>query len=184
MFKKLIKRYELKQTIMVVVGVLLLLGVAFSILFASSEKEEPIRILGTIAFSGEAGNIGPAYDRAIKLAVEEINKEGIKGFSGIEYKVIDTETKPSVLQKKLQREVETWKPDVMGGAALETTISPLCVEAPKYKIPAFVGGHLSMSKYLPPGEVPVSKWVVYYGYSDYFAGQLAGKFFEEMELKK
>ena len=72
----------------------------------------------------------------------------------------------------------------MGGCALETTISPVCVEAPKYKIPAFVGGHLSMSKYLPPGEVPVSKWVVYYGYADYFAGQLAGKFFEEMGAKK
>jgi ABC-type branched-subunit amino acid transport system substrate-binding protein len=72
----------------------------------------------------------------------------------------------------------------MGGAALETTISPICVHAPKYKIPAFVGGHLSMSKYLPPGEVPVTKWVVYYGYADYWAGQLAGRFFEEMGAKK
>jgi ABC-type branched-subunit amino acid transport system substrate-binding protein len=41
-----------------------------------------------------------------------------------------------------------------------------------------------MSKYLPPGEVPVTKWVVYYGYADYFAGQLAGRFFEEMGAKK
>ena len=146
--------------------------------------EEPIRILGTVAFSGAAGNIGPAYDRAMKLAVEEINKAGIKGFSKIEYKVIDTETKPSVLVRKLKREVSTWKPDVMGGCALETTISPICVEAPKYKLPAFVGGHLSMSKYLPPGQVPYSKWIEYYGYADWFAGQLAGKFFEGMGVKK
>ena len=166
--------------------VLLITGFSAGSLFAEGAKEElePIRILGTVAFSGAAGNIGPAYDRAMKLAVEEINAAGIKGFSGIEYKVIDTETKPSVLQRKLEREVAAWKPDVMGGAALETTISPLCVLAPKYKIPTFVGGHLSMSKYLPPGEVPVSKWVVYYGYSDYFAGQLAGKFFHEMGAKK
>ncbi|MFQ6078960.1 MAG: ABC transporter substrate-binding protein [Thermodesulfobacteriota bacterium] len=165
----------------------LALGVVGAILLGLQTgglAEEPIKILGTVAFSGAAGNIGPAYDRAMKLAVEEINKAGIKGFSKIEYKVIDTETKPSVLQRKLKREVGTWKPDVMGGAALETTISPICVEAPKYKIPAFVGGHLSMSKYLPPGEVPVSKWVVYYGYADYFAGQLAGKFFQEMGAKK
>jgi len=168
-----------KFTMIVVVGVFVFAG-----FFSSSYGEEPIRILGTVAFSGAAGNIGPAYDRAMQLAVEEINKAGIKGFSGIEYKVIDTETKPSVLQRKLKREAATWKPDVMGGAALETTISPICVEAPRYKIPAFVGGHLSMSKYLPPGEVPVTKWVVYYGYADYFAGQLAGRFFEEMGAKK
>ena len=120
----------------------MLLGVVFSagiLVAAEDEEEEPIRILGTVAFSGAAGNIGPAYDRAIKLAVEEINAAGIMGFSGIEYKVIDTETNPSVLQRKLKREVGTWKPDVMGGCALETTISPVCVEAPKYKIPAFVG---------------------------------------------
>jgi len=168
-----------KFTMIVVVGVFVFAG-----FLSSSYGEEPIRILGTVAFSGAAGNIGPAYDRAMKLAVEEINEAGIKGFSGIEYKVIDTETKPSVLQRKLKREAATWKPDVMGGAALETTISPICVEAPRYKIPAFVGGHLSMSKYLPPGEVPVTKWVVYYGYADYFAGQLAGRFFEEMGAKK
>ena len=165
---------------------LLLAGIAAGTLLAEGKAEElePIRILGTLDFSGAAGNIGPAYDRAMKLAVEEINAAGIKGFSGIEYKVIDCETKPSVLQRKLEREVATWKPDVMGGAALETTISPLCVLAPRYKIPAFVGGHLSMSKYLPPGEVPVSKWVVYYGYADYFAGQNAGKFFHDMGARK
>ncbi len=185
MLKKVFEKLGLKKIIIVGIGVLLAVGLVSSILIAEpKEEEEPIRILGTIAFSGAAGNIGPAYDRAIKLAVEEINAAGIEGFSGIEYKVIDTETKPSVLQRKLKREVGTWKPDVMGGCALETTISPVCVEAPKYKIPAFVGGHLSMSKYLPPGEVPVSKWVVYYGYADYFAGQLAGQFFEEMGAKK
>ena len=178
-------RNRLKMFLIICVSVLL--GIAFSaglLVAEAEEEEEPIRILGTVAFSGAAGNIGPAYDRAMKLAVDEINAAGIMGFSGIEYKVIDTETNPSVLQRKLKREVGTWKPDVMGGCALETTISPVCVEAPKYKIPAFVGGHLSMSKYMPPGEVPVTKWVVYYGYADYFAGQLAGKFFEEMGAKK
>jgi ABC-type branched-subunit amino acid transport system substrate-binding protein len=185
MLKKIFKKSTLKLILVISIGMLLVVGLLSSLLFAEAKKEEePIRILGTVAFSGAAGNIGPAYDRAMKLAVEEINAAGIKGFSGIEYKVIDTETKPSVLQRKLSREVATWKPDVMGGAALETTISPICVEAPKYKIPAFVGGHLSMSKYMPPGEVPVSKWVVYYGYADFFAGQLAGRFFEEMGAKK
>ena len=168
-----------KLMMIIVAGVFMTMGIV-----STASGAEPIRILGTVAFSGAAGNIGPAYDRAIKLAVEEINKAGIKGFSRIEYKVIDTETKPSVLVRKLAREVGTWKPDVMGGAALETTISPICVQAPKYRIPAFVGGHLSMSKYLPPGEVPVTKWVVYYGYADYWAGQLAGRFFEEMGAKK
>lgn len=174
-----------RLTVLVCVS-LLIAGFASTPLSAEGKKEglEPIRVLGTLDFSGAAGNIGPAYDRAMKLAVEEINAAGIKGFSGIEYKVIDCETKPSVLQRKLEREVATWKPDVMGGAALETTISPLCVLAPKYKIPAFVGGHLSMSKYMPPGEVPYSKWVVYYGYADYFAGMNAGKFFHEMGAKK
>jgi ABC-type branched-subunit amino acid transport system substrate-binding protein len=150
----------------------------------SAKKLEPIRILGTLDFSGAAGNIGPGYDKAMQLAVDEINKTGIKGFSGIEYKSIDCETKPSVLQNKVLREVATWKPDVMGGAALETTISPTCVLAPRLKIPAFVGGHLSMSKYLGASGVPVSKWVEYYGYADYFIGQNAGKFFQDMGVKK
>jgi branched-chain amino acid transport system substrate-binding protein len=181
----MMKRKGCKLFIYACVAALLVIGLSAGMLFAESEEEEePIRILGTVAFSGAAGNIGPAYDRAMKLAVEEINAAGIDGFSMIEYKVIDTETKPSVLQRKLKREVGTWEPDVMGGCALETTISPVCVEAPKYKIPAFVGGHLSMSKYMPPGEVPVSKWILYYGYADYFAGQLAGKFFEDMGAKK
>ncbi|MGQ9723037.1 MAG: ABC transporter substrate-binding protein [Candidatus Jordarchaeum sp.] len=182
MLKKIIKSSRNKLMIIMIVGALLLVGLTSTLLFG--ETREYIRILGTVSFSGPAGNIGPAYDRAIKLAVEEINSEGIMGFAGIEYKVIDIETKPSVLLRKLGREAATWKPDVMGGAALETTIRPLCTEAPKLKIPAFVGGHLSMSKYMPPGEVPVTKWVVYYGYADYFAGQLAGKFFHEMGAKK
>jgi len=181
MTRKILK----KNLVITLLVVFFALGITASLTMAEAKKEaEYIRILGTVSFSGAAGNIGPAYDRAMKLAVEEINKEGIKGFAGIEYKVIDIETKPSVLQRKVEREIGTWKPDVMGGAALETTISPICVLAPKYKIPAFVGGHLSMSKYMPPGEVPVTKWVVYYGYADYFAGQLAGKFFEEMGAKK
>ena len=183
---KFFKGKRLRLTVFIAIGVLVITGAVASILMAEKpgEELEPIRILGTVAFSGAAGNIGPAYDRAMKLAVKEINEMGIEGFDGIEYKVIDSETKPSVLLRKVKREASTWKPDVMGGAALETTISPLCVEAPKLKIPTFVGGHLSMSKYLPPGEVPVSKWIVYYGYSDYFAGQLAGRFFEEMGVKK
>jgi len=146
--------------------------------------EEPIKILGTIPMSGEAGNLGPAYDRAISLAIKEINKAGIEGFSHIEYKLIDTETKPSVLQQKLRREIQTWNPDIAGGCALETTIRVLCEAGPQYKLPMFVGGHLSMAKYMPPGEVTTSKWVAYYGYSDYFAGQLAGQFFDEMGATK
>ncbi|GAI92039.1 unnamed protein product [marine sediment metagenome] len=115
MLRKIVKKIRLKLMIIGVIGILLAVGLVTSTLVASAEeKEEPIRILGTVAFSGAAGNIGPAYDRAMKLAVEEINKEGIKGFSGIEYKVIDTETKPSVLKRKLSREVGTWKPGCNG----------------------------------------------------------------------
>jgi ABC-type branched-subunit amino acid transport system substrate-binding protein len=185
MFKNRFSTKARRTLAFTIIGAALAVMVLAGVLTAAEKKKlEPIKILGTLDFSGAAGNIGPSYDRAMKLAVEKINKEGIKGFSGIEYKVIDCETKPSVLVRKLQREVATWKPDVMGGAALETTISPLCVEAPKYKIPAFIGGHLSMSKYLGAGAVPVSKWVVYYGYADYFIGQNAGKFFHEMGAKK
>jgi urea transport system substrate-binding protein len=147
-------------------------------------EDKVIRILGTVSQSGAAGNIGPAYDRAMRLAVKEINAAGIKGFDKIEYKAIDIETKPSVFALKLRREVETWKPDVAAGAALETTIRVPCMDAPKYKLPYFVGGHLSVTKYIPPGNVPVSKWVTYYGYASFFAGQIAGKFFHEMGAKK
>jgi len=180
MLSKILKNRWLKRMVAA-----LIIGLFVGVVISCASGEEPtIRILGTVAMSGEAGNLGPAYDRAIRLAVEEINKEGIKGFSKIEYKIIDTETKPSVVKKKLSREVETWKPDVAGGTALETTIRVPCVDAPKYHLPYFVGGHLSMTKYMPPGEVPVSKWVCYYGYSDYFAGRSAGKFFDEIGAKK
>ena len=143
-----------------------------------------IKILGTMPFSGDAANIGPAYDRAVRMAVDELNEAGIPGFAGIDYKVIDTETKPSSFQKKLQREVETWGPDLIIGAALETEIRVPCQFAPQYKLPTVVGGHLSMSKYMPPGEVTLSKWVTYYGYSDYYCGYLAGQFFAENGAKK
>ena len=91
-----------KLMMTIIVGILLSVGLSSSVLGA-----EPIRILGTVAFSGDAGNIGPAYDRAMKLAVEEINKAGIKGFSRIEYKVIDTET--SLLSWRGRSE-EKWVP--------------------------------------------------------------------------
>ncbi|MBW1729281.1 MAG: ABC transporter substrate-binding protein [Deltaproteobacteria bacterium] len=147
-------------------------------------EDKVIRLLGTVSQSGAAGNIGPAYDRAMRLAVKEINAAGIRGFSRVEYKVIDIETKPSVFSRKLRREVQIWKPDIAAGAALETTIRVPCKEAPKYKLPYFIGGHLSVTKYMPPGNVPVSKWVAYYGYASFFAGQLAGKFFHEMGAKR
>lgn len=146
--------------------------------------EEPIKLLGTIPMTGEAGNLGPAYDRAIRLAVNDINEQGIKGFSKIEYKLIDTETKPSVMERKLMREIEMWKPDIAGGSALETTIRVLCEGGVRYQLPMFVGGHLGTAKYVPPGEVPVSKWVSYYGYAEFFAGWAAGEFFHELGLKK
>ncbi len=166
------------------VSIVLLICFMTFILGLTSYAEESIKILGTIPMSGEAGNLGPAYDRAISLAVEEINEAGIDGFSHIDYKIIDNETKPSVLQQKLRREIQRWQPDIAGGCALETTIRVLCEAGPSYNLPTFCGGHLSMAKYMPPGEVPTSKWLAYYGFSDYFAGQLAGQFFEEMGVKK
>lgn len=183
--KNSVRRLKLMLTI--IVCVLLAIGIIYSIIVLASsgkEEEQTIKLLGTIAMSGDAGNIGPAYDRAIKLAVKEINEMGIKGFSKIEYKVIDTESKPSVMEKKLIREVETWHPDVITGVAIEQTIRVLNIRAPEYEIPVFVGGHLGISKHMPPGEVPATKWVNYYGYADYFMGQLAGKFFHEMGVKK
>jgi len=161
----------------------IVLVMVFSFSFVTC-AEESIKILGTLPLSGAAGNLGPGYDRAMKLAVKEINEAGIDGFSKIEYKVIDQETKPSVLQQKLRREMQVWKPDIAGGTALETTIRVLCETGPSVEMPMFVGGHLSMAKYMPPGNVPVSKWVQYHGYSDFYAGQIAGEFFEEMGVKK
>lgn len=151
---------------------------------AVKAEDKVIRLLGTVSLSGAAGNIGPAYDRAMRLAVKEINAAGIKGFDRLEYKMIDIETKPSVFARKLKREIQNWKPDVAAGAALETTIRVPSKDAPKYKLPYFVGGHLSVTKFIPPGNVPVSKWVAYYGYASFFAGQIAGKFFHEMGAKK
>jgi urea transport system substrate-binding protein len=150
----------------------------------ANADDKVIKILGTVSQSGAAGNIGPAYDRAMRLAIKEINAAGIKGFDKIEYKAIDIETKPSVFSRKLKREIQNWKPDVAAGAALETTIRVPCKDAPRYKLPYFVGGHLSVTKYIPPGNVPVSKWVNYYGYASFFAGQIAGKFFHQMGVKK
>ncbi|MBW2083764.1 MAG: hypothetical protein JRI39_11945, partial [Deltaproteobacteria bacterium] len=40
-------------------------------------EDKVIRLLGTVSQSGAAGNIGPAYDRAMRLAVKEINAAGI-----------------------------------------------------------------------------------------------------------
>lgn len=152
--------------------------------FGAAEEEPIIKLLATVAFSGVAANIGPGYDRAMRLAIEEINAAGIDGFSKIEYKVIDTETDPAKFRQKLLREIASWQPDIAGGCALETTIRPVCEIAPQYKLPCFVGGHLSMSKYLPPGEVPLSPYVIYLGCADIIAGQFAGQFFEEMGCKK
>jgi len=172
----------MKRGLIYLVALVLVVGLVGS--YVVLAEEEPIKILATVALSGVAGNIGPGYDKAMRLAIEEINAAGIDGFSKIEYKVIDTETDPAKLRQKLLREIQTWHPDAAGGTALETTIRPCCELCPQYKLPYFVGGHLSMTKYLPPGEVPLTPWVAYYGYSDFFAGQLAGQFFEEMGVKK
>lgn len=150
----------------------------------ASLADEPIRVLATVDFSGAAGNIGPGYDKAMRLAIAEINAAGIEGFSGIEYRAIDCETNPSVTETKLRREILTWHPDIAGGAALETTIRTLCSAGPEFQLPMFIGGHMSMTKYIAPGEVPLTPWVSYYGYSDYFAGQFAGRFFEEMGAQR
>lgn len=160
-------------------GLLVVLGASVGVL-----ADDVIRILGTVDFSGDAGNIGPGYDRAMRLAVAEINAAGIEGFSRIEYRAIDCETSPSATEAKVRREIMTWGPDVAGGAALETTIRTLCTMGPEHQLPMFIGGHMSMTKYIAPGEVPLTPWVAYYGYSDYFAGQFAGRFFHEMGAKR
>ena len=165
--------------------VLLLLVVVFPYaVFSQDTDEEPIRILATVAFSGVAGNIGPGYDKAMRLAIDEINAMGIDGFSHIEYKVIDTETSPSALDAKLRREVMTWHPDVVGGTALETTTRVLSMRCPEYKLPSFQDGHMGMTKFLPPGEVPLTQWLNYYGYSTMFAAEFAVRFFQEMGAEK
>ena len=45
----------------------------------------------------------------------------------------------------------------------------------------FVGGHLDCQR--ASGEVPVSKWVSYYGYAEFFADG-PGEFFHELGLRK
>jgi ABC-type branched-subunit amino acid transport system substrate-binding protein len=144
-----------------------------------------IKILGAIPFSGDAANIGPPYDRAIRMAIDELNAAGIPGFpGGIQYQVIDTETSPSAFTKKLQREVQTYNPDFVLGNALETEIRVECQDCPGYKLPAAVGGMMAMVKYIPPGNVPLTNWVSYYGYPDYYCGYNAGQFFADQGAKK
>jgi ABC-type branched-subunit amino acid transport system substrate-binding protein len=168
--------------------VLVILGLAVFGLLANvtdgQAKERALKILATTGFSGPLAAMGAGYDRGMRMAIDEINEKGIKGFSGIEYKAVDTECKPSVMLRKLRREAQTWKPDIVFGAILETTIRVWCAELPKFKIPGFVGGHLGLTKYLPPGEVPVSKWVNYYGFPEYFSGYLAGKLLHEKGVKR
>ncbi|MBW2050563.1 MAG: ABC transporter substrate-binding protein [Deltaproteobacteria bacterium] len=147
-------------------------------------KGRKLKILCTTALSGPLGAFGTGYDKAMRLAVEEINAAGMKGWSGIDYKAVDTETKPSVMQQKLLREAKAWKPDVVTAAVLETTIRVWCARLPQLKIPGFVGGHAGMSKYMPPGEVPLTKWVAYYGFPEYFSGWIAGKAFHELGAKR
>jgi ABC-type branched-subunit amino acid transport system substrate-binding protein len=149
-----------------------------------TSETNTIRILGTMPLSGDAANIGPPYDKAVRLAIDEMNAAGVSGFAGIDYELDDTETKPSVLTQKLQRAEASYDPDMEIGCALETEISVPCVLAPKFKLPVIVGGHLGMSKYQPPGEVPLTNWVCYYGYADYFCGYLAGQFFAKNGAKK
>jgi len=143
-----------------------------------------IKILGTMALSGGSAALGPPYNRAVGMAVDEMNAAGIPGFGGIDYTVDDDKSQPSVLMKSLQRAMQVLHPDMSIGCALETEIRIPCALCPGFKLPEIVGGHLSMTKYMPPGEVPLTKWVCYYGYSDYFCGYLAGEFFAKNGVKK
>ena len=144
-----------------------------------------LKFLATTSMSGPLGAFGTAYDKAIKIAVEEANTRGLKGgWEGIEYKAVDDETKPAVMQQKLLREAKTWEPDMAFAAVLETTIRVWNAQLPKLEIPGAVGGHQGMSKHMPPGEVPLSKWVMYYGFPEYFSGWIAGKFFHEKGAKR
>jgi ABC-type branched-subunit amino acid transport system substrate-binding protein len=144
-----------------------------------------LKFLTTTAMSGPFAGFGVEYDKAIRMAVEEANKRGLKnGWDGIEYKVVDTEAKPSLTQQKLLREAKTWKPDAVFGGVLETDLRIWNVRLPRLKIPGLVGGHMGMSKHMPPGEVPLSKWVMYYGFPGYYSGWLAGKVFHKMGVKR
>ena len=152
--------------------------------FVYSQAEPEIKFLGTVALTGEAATVGVNYDRAIRLAIEEINEEGLEGFSRINYRTIDTETSPSALASKLHREVQRWGPHIAGGTALEPTIRVLCEASQSHKIPMFIGGYKGLSKYIPPGEVPLTDWMTYQNYTDFHAGYFAGKFFHDRGAEK
>ncbi len=181
MTKKILRGRNLPVSLLSILMCFALVG----ILNAPTEAEaRKLKILCTTGLSGPMAAMGSAYDKAIRIAVDEINAAGMKGWDGIEYKVVDTETKPSVMQHKLIREAKTWKPDIVAGAILETTIRVWNAQLPKLKIPGFVGGHMGMSKHMPPGEVPLTKWVMYYGFPEYFSGWIAGKILHEKGAKR
>ncbi|MBN2322728.1 MAG: ABC transporter substrate-binding protein [Spirochaetes bacterium] len=156
----------------------------FSSALAEGQKENKIRILGTVPLTGPASMYGQGYQKGIMLAIKELEAEGIKGFDGIEYRVVDTETKPSLVDRKLAREVPSFKPHFIVGVGTESELKVWNVQLPKYKIPGLVGGHLGLNKHMGEGAVPVSKWVMYYGYADYFTGLLAGEFFHKKGVKR
>lgn len=147
-------------------------------------KENKIRLLGVLSMTGPAAFYGVGVDKGVKLALKEIEARGIKGFSGVEWRVIDTETKPSTTERKLKRELPLFKPHVAPMVGTESELRVLCVNMPKEKVPAPVGGHLGMNKYMGEGSVPVSQWIMYYGFADYFIGQIAGEFFHKKGAKK
>ena len=148
-------------------------------------KARKLKILTATGLSGPFASLGSGYDKAIRIAIDEANKKGLKnGWEGVEYKAIDSETKPSVMQQKLIREAKRWKPDIVFGAILETTIRVWNSNLPRLKIPGVVAGHQGLSKHMPPGEVPLSKWVMYYGFPEYFSGWVAGKVLHEKGAKR
>lgn len=165
---------------------IVILGVAvFGFLAGAGEAEaRKLKILCTTDLSGPLATFGASYDRALKLAIADIEKVGIKGFDGIDYKIVDDEGKPSTMQRKLQREAETWKPDIVVGAVWEPTIRVWCSELPKYKIPGYVGGHQGMSKHMGEGPVPLTGWVMYYGFPEYYSGYLGGKTLHDLGAKR
>jgi ABC-type branched-subunit amino acid transport system substrate-binding protein len=163
----------------------LLVGLLVVGLTAGPAEARKLKILTTTGMSGPLAAMGQGYDKAIQLAVDEINAAGMKGgWEGIDYKVVDSETKPSVMQQKLLREGKRWKPDMVMGAILETTIRVWHSQLPKLKIPGFVGGHEGMAKFMPPGEVPMSEWVFYYGFPEYWSGYMAGRALHDLGAKR
>ena len=184
MLNKVSRRNSWQAMMVLAVFGLAVVGLLANVPVAGA-KEKTLKILGTMPMTGPAAFYGGGFDKGVKLAVEEINKKGVKGFpGGIEYRVVDTQSKPSLMARKLKREVPSWKPNIIVGAALEPTARVWCADLPKYKIPGIVCSFLSLSKYRPPGEVPVSRWVHYFGFADYFGGQLVGKFFHDKGAKR